>query len=262
MTTPVTPPSADDFLLNGSGPSRKGRSASFLTVGASITGTITEKPTTKQKNDPDTGLPSVWPNGDPVWQIVVPLQTTLRSAEVAATADGGVDDGVRYLYIAGSRKPESKSLHVAVAEAVRAVGAPGLEVGGQLTVTYIGNGPKSPNAPAVAQAPKQYSAVYVAAANALLMGSAPAAAAVMANGTLPQERPTPPVTVPAQAQITIPPSLLQQMGTPLTAPAAAPAPAVELPWPPHLSPEQRAACEAANITAAVAWQMFPAPANA
>lgn len=237
MTAPTAqlPPSADDFLLNGNGPSRKGRSASFLTIGSFITGTITTKPETKQKNDPETGLPKCWPNGDPVWQIVVTLQTTLRSTEVED------DDGVRYLYVAGNRAPESKSLHAAVAEAVRVTGAPGLEVGGQITVTYVGNGPKSPNAPAVAQPPKQYAAVYVPAAQAVLMG-----------GVAPAVQPAAPA--PTVPPVTATPAGMGHFDALAAGPAAA------LPFPPHLTPEQLAAVQAAGLTAAVAWQMFPAPA--
>lgn len=164
MTAPQTqaaPPSLDDFLLGGA--SRSGRSLSFKQVGASHTGTISAAPEVRQQRDPDDGSPKTWDNGDPMWQIVVPLQTTYRSAEVED------DDGVRFLYVDGSKKPESKSKHVAVANAVRAAGAKGLELGGQLTITYIGDGPKSPGASAVSSPPKQYQASYVPAANAALM---------------------------------------------------------------------------------------------
>lgn len=163
MTTPQTaPPSLDDFLLGG-GESRKGRSLSFKQMGTTHTGTICAAPEIRQQRDPDDGSPKTWDNGDPMWQIVVPMQTTLRSAEVDD------DDGVRFLYVSGSRKPESRSMHVAVADAVRAAGASGLEVGGQLTISYVADGPKRPGASAVSNPPKQYSAQYVPAANAALM---------------------------------------------------------------------------------------------
>lgn len=218
------PPSPEDFLLGGGGPTRKGRSASFLQIGASITGTISDRPEVRQQNDPETGLPKTWPDGNPIWQIVVPLQTTLRSTEIED------DDGVRYLYVAGSKKPESRSMHVAVAEAVRAAGAGQLEVGGQLTVTYTGNGPKSPNAPAVAQAPKQYSAVYVPA-HAAALGVQPAATQAPSN---------PVAAAPSQPAATG--DLLA--GDPRLA---------------HLTPEQLAGARAAGWTADQCAQMFPAP---
>lgn len=162
-TQTATPPTMEDFLLGG-GESRKGRSLSFKTIGTTHTGTITAAPEVRQQRDPDDGSLKTWDNGDPVWQIVVPIQTTLRSAEVED------DDGMRYLYVSGSKKPESRSMHVAVADAVRAAGAKGLEVGGQLTITYTADGPKKPGASVVRNAPKQYQASYVPAANAALMG--------------------------------------------------------------------------------------------
>jgi hypothetical protein len=162
QATQQAAPSLNDFLLGGE--SRAGRSLSFPQIGHGHTGTIAAAPEVRQQRDPDDGSPKFWPNStDPIWQIVVPLQTDYRSAEIEG------DDGIRYLYVDGSKRPESKSKHAAVAEAVRAAGANGLEVGGKLTITYVANGPKSPNAPAVAGPPKQYQAVYVPAANAALM---------------------------------------------------------------------------------------------
>lgn len=223
MSTPVAtpaPPSPDDFLLGGGGgESRKGRSVSFRQIGATITATICGRPETKQKIDPETEKPDTWDNGDPKWQIVVPLQTDLRSLEVEN------DDGVRFLYISGSRKPESRSMHVAVADAVRAAGSAGLEVGGKLTVTYVADGAKTKS---IYNAPKQYTAAYVSAANMALMAPAPA-----------PQQPAAAVTPP---------------------PAAAVQTTMEVPYPPYLSPEQVAGLQAAGIQPAQAWQMFPAPA--
>lgn len=176
MTT-AQAPSANDFLLGGG--SRKNRSMTFPTIGTVRTGVITEVPEVRQQNDPDTNQPKTWDNGDPVWQIVVTVATDERSPEIEN------DDGIRYFYIAGSKRPESLSMHVAVANAVRAAGVEGLEVGGRLTIKYIGDGPKSPNAPRVAKAPKQYSATYVSAANVALgvAGAPPTGPAVPAQQT-------------------------------------------------------------------------------
>jgi hypothetical protein len=68
-------------------------------------------------------------------QLVVALQTTLREDDD--------DDGIRNLYVKGSKKPESKSLHAAVAGAVQAARAKGLEVGGHLKVTLTGKRPST-----------------------------------------------------------------------------------------------------------------------
>lgn len=152
----MTAPSAAEFLL-GSG--AKGKSASFPAIGASITGTITRPAEVKQQIDPDDNKPAVWDNGDPKWQIVVTLQTDQRNPEIVD------DDGVRFLYVKGSKDPASQSMHAAVAGAVGAAGATELEVGGKLTVTYIADGVKpSPTR----TAPKKYTATYVPAAAAAL----------------------------------------------------------------------------------------------
>ena len=114
----------DDFLLGGGG-----KSASFETIGDTITGTILSADV-KQQTDIKDGSLKTWDNGDPIMQLVVSLQTSLRDDED--------DDGARAVYVKGSKKAGSRSLHDAVAQAVRASGAKGLEVGGTLTVTHDG----------------------------------------------------------------------------------------------------------------------------
>lgn len=216
MSAPTTqaPPSANDFLLGGGESKRKNRSVSFPQVGATITGTICEVPTTEQQRDADGKL-KFWDNStDPKWQIVVPLQTTLRSMEVED------DDGVRYLYVSGNKKPESRSLHAAVAEAAAGTG---LELGGILTVTYVADGAKTK---VTYNAPKQYTAAYVSAANNALLGGAPQQPAAAVTST----------------------------------PAAAVTTTATLPYPAHMSPEQVAACQAAGLDPVQALAMFPAPA--
>jgi hypothetical protein len=92
-------------------------------------------------------------------QIVVQLQT-----EEHDPADPD-DDGIRGLYI------KSGMLN-AVREAVRKAGAKGLEVGGVLTVQYVGDGERKNKA---FDPPKLYTATYVppsaAAANEVLMAN-------------------------------------------------------------------------------------------
>lgn len=138
-----TQPNADDFLLGGGG-----KSASFPQIGASITGTIAAPPETRQQTDISGNL-LTWDNGDPRWQLVVPLQTTLK--------DDPDDDGIRNLYVKGSKDPKSQSLHAAVAAAVVAAGAKGLELGGTLTVTYVADGVASTRG---FNPPKKYEAKY------------------------------------------------------------------------------------------------------
>ncbi|MEU0691941.1 hypothetical protein [Streptomyces uncialis] len=149
MTTPQqhTAPSADDFLMGGGVPSAK-----FPTVGHTVSGRISERPTVEQQRDFTTGELKFWDDGKPQMQLVVTLATAERDPE------NPEDDGTRRLYVKGQMKN-------AVAAAVRATGARGLEVGGTLTVTYSRDGVKTnPRF----NAPKNFDAQYVpAAANEL-----------------------------------------------------------------------------------------------
>ncbi|WP_328920680.1 hypothetical protein OG911_28165 [Streptomyces sp. NBC_00208] len=160
MTTPQqyqTPPSVNDLLMGGGGPA----SAKFPTIGHTVSGRITVQPTTEQQRDFDTDKPLFWDDGKERWQIVVTLATSERNP------GNPEDDGTRRLFL-------KSNLQKAVAQAVRASGAPGLEVGGELTVTYTANG-EQPN-PRKA-APKLYAAKYTPAATAILHTPEPAPAA-------------------------------------------------------------------------------------
>lgn len=157
---------ANDLLM-GSGV----KSASFLMPGTVVTGRIVNEPKVQQQTDAKDGSPKFFANGDPMMQIVVHVQTDER-----ADSD---DDGVRAVYV-------KSNMLKAVREAVKATGAKGLEVGGTLTVTYTGDGEK---ANAKLSAPKLYTATYRPpageAANAILMGGTPAAAAPSAQAPTP-----------------------------------------------------------------------------
>ncbi len=155
----MTQQSAEQFLLGGGG-----ASARFETVGASVTGTIASPPEVRQQTKMGTGEPLTWDNGDPKMQLVVALATQLR--------DNDDDDGIRNLYVKGSRKPESGSMHAAVAAAVSAAGAKGLDVGGRLTVTYTGDGTAS--TPGF-NPPKHYTATYTAPDASEFLGTQPPA---------------------------------------------------------------------------------------
>ena len=137
---------ADSFLFGGGG-----KSASFDTIGTTHTGTIIEPPRVENQTDIKTGEVKTFDNGDPRKQMVIVLQTDERDPSVED------DDGVRRLYVKGSPKPESKSLTAAIGAAVKAAKANGLEVGGRLTVTYVGDGPQEQRG---FNPPKQYAAAY------------------------------------------------------------------------------------------------------
>lgn len=143
MTTPMN---ADDFLMSGGG----APSAKFPVIGTTVSGPITEKPIVQQQRDPKDGSPKVWNDGNPMMQLVVTVQSGQNDPAVAD------DDGRRRIFVKGQMK-------TAIQDAVRTVGARGLEVGGVLSVTYVRDGEKSNPA---FSAPKQYTASYTAAAQA------------------------------------------------------------------------------------------------
>ena len=129
---------AQEFLMG-----RGGRSAKFPAIGTSVSGQIVKEPEVTQQTEFGTGRPLTWDDGRPRLQLVVTLQTDERDP---SDPD---DDGKRVLYVKG------KSMTNAVRDAVRKAGANGLEVGGTLTVTYVGDGKAERGMP-----PKLYSAVY------------------------------------------------------------------------------------------------------
>lgn len=123
----------------------------FTQVGTTITGTISEEPHTQQQTDPQTGELKTWQNGDPMLVLVVPLQTDLRNSQglVTPVAD---DDGSRTVWVG------SQGMRKAIQSALKASGATGLDMGGQLTVTYIGDAERTN--PKL-NPPKIFSAHYV-----------------------------------------------------------------------------------------------------
>jgi hypothetical protein len=202
------------FLLGGGG-----APSAFTAddaVGTTRGGTIVDPPTLQQQTDFDSGEPLCWDDGKPRMQLVVTVQTDLRDP---SRED---DDGRRRFYVKGD-------LQYAVRDALKAAGAPGLEMGGSLYVTRTGRGePKKRGA----KGAWLHSARYVPAATNFMADSTPAAPAAA-----PQ---TPAAAVPS-------------------APAAAELNPAEFP---HLSPEQLAGVKAAGLTADQVRQMFPAPVDA
>ena len=130
-----------------------GGSASFpfQNIGDSVTGKILNLEELQQ-TDLQTGEVKTFTNGQPMVMYRVELQTNLR--------DGEMDDGVRSVYLKGSKKAESQSSLAAVLQAVlTATGRAALTVGGTLTLPYVGDGMAKGRG---FSAPKQYSAQYAA----------------------------------------------------------------------------------------------------
>src|SRR5262245_40748422 len=114
----------DDFMGGG------GRTVQFETPGDTVRGQVLAPPERRQQTDPNTGEPKTFPDGRPKYIFCVRLQTDLRDPQ------DPFDDGERMIYL------KWKSL-IAVRNAIRAVGGNGLEVGGYLTLTLVGFGPKT-----------------------------------------------------------------------------------------------------------------------
>lgn len=216
---------ADEFLMSGGV-----KSASFLEIGKTVTGTITREPEVRQQTDFDTGKPLTWDDGTPRMQLMVVLQTTERDPA------NPEDDGQRAVYVKGQMKS-------VVRDAVRQAGAPGLKVGGTLTVTYVANGvPKR----AGGKPPKQYSASYTApaatAANDFLNGGEPqqAVPAQPVPQAAPAFAPQAPAPVPPQPVAPAPqPAPQAAPAAPASVPAGVGADALAALQ--ALTPEQRAA---------------------
>lgn len=170
---------ATDFLLGG----EKVRSAKFEAIGDTVKGTILDAQV-RQQTDISTGELLTWDDGKPKNQLVITLQTDLR--EPSGPGEDP-DDGRRRLYVKGSNKPESKSLTVAVREALRAAKAQRLEIGATLAVRYTGDGIATTRG---FTPPKQYVAKYDPPAPGVDdFFSAPAAAPAPAAPTAGDEPP-------------------------------------------------------------------------
>lgn len=115
----------DDLLTGGS------KGLKFETPGDSYTGTVLSS-TVRQMTEFGTGTPLTFENGDPQEQICINLQTDQRDASDPS------DDGTRTLYIKGF----GVQLRAFRAAVQAAGGKP--EPGDTITVTYTGNGERSP----------------------------------------------------------------------------------------------------------------------
>lgn len=117
---------ANDILMGGGG----APAAKFETPGTTIGGRIVSRPQAFQereydRNNPGKGALKFFPSGDPIMALSVDVQTSLRDMSIRD------DDGTRRIYVQGKR------LKDAIRDAIRNAGAPGLEVGGELHVTFI-----------------------------------------------------------------------------------------------------------------------------
>ncbi len=128
----------NDLLLSGGTPW-----ARFDEPGDIVEGTVLST-STRQSRDFTTGEPKAWPDGNPMMEAVIQLQTTERSREIED------DDGTRQLVI------NKAAMKVSVANALRKAKSK-LETGGTLKVIYTGNAePKQRGM----QGAKQFEAIY------------------------------------------------------------------------------------------------------
>lgn len=184
-------PSANDVLMGGGG----APTAKFANPGDSIKGRVTAPPQAYQereydKNNPGGGAPKTYPSGDPIMAVYVDLATDLRDPSIED------DDGTRRLYI------EGRYLKGTIRDAIRAAGAPGLEVGGVLDLTFTHR-----EDPEDKRSRKFWQATYTPAGNNALMAEQAPQAAAPAATPAPVDQPataTPPPADPTPTQPTQP----------------------------------------------------------
>jgi len=141
---------SDDFMGGGGA-----RAFPFTQPGAKVTGLITQLPEKRQQTDLNTGQPKFFrDSGDPMWVYVVQIKTDLRDPE------DQFDDGIRSLWLKGGPWDPNRRVGAslrAVQEAIKAAGAKLPEIGAELTLAYVCDGPAGRGQ----QAPKFYGALYV-----------------------------------------------------------------------------------------------------
>lgn len=179
---------ANTILMGGGG----APTAKFANPGDTLAGRVIAPPQAYQErdydpNNPGGGALKTYPSGDPIMALYVDLATDLRDPSIQD------DDGTRRLYI------EGRYLKGDIRDAVRAAGAPGLEVGATLTVSFTHR-----EDPQDKRSRKFWSARYVPAGNAALMtpdaAQAPVQAPAPAPATVAPVAPAPapaPVATPA-----------------------------------------------------------------
>jgi len=103
---------------------------SFLTLGVTYEGRIigAEK---QQQRDIKTGLPKTWPDGNPIMQVVITLQTDMRDPNVED------DNGQRRLFVG------SYGMKQAFQKALKEANVDGIAAGGTLKIRFSGEGEAS-----------------------------------------------------------------------------------------------------------------------
>jgi hypothetical protein len=185
-------PDANDILMGGG----DGIPAAYFTnPGDSVEGTITAPPKAREEREfnqvtkRSDGPIKTFPSGDPIYGILVDLQTAERDPM------NPEDTGARRVYVEGKR------LKDALRNAVQAAGGKGLEMGGYLKVTY------THQEAAGTVLAKCYTAEYRTPANQAVMAPqaaaapapAPVAQPTVAAPVAAQPVATPPASVPAPA---------------------------------------------------------------
>lgn len=207
---------ANDVLMGAAGsPAWK-----FDEPGTTREGTIASPPQARQEreydpNNPGGGDLKVFPSGDPIMGVVVEVQTGERDPS------NREDDGKRTFYI------EGRYIKEAVRNAVRAAGAPGLEVGGSIRVTFTHR-----EDPMDKRSRKHWQVAYTPAGNSALMGD-PAPAAAQPAATYNVQAASQGQPAWGQQPPAAPPAYAAPPAAPPAAPAAQAAP--------EFTPEQQAA---------------------
>jgi hypothetical protein len=114
----------------------------FEDVGDHVHGVITRIEDMQQTTMDTPPVPKTWPDGNPVMQTVVTLETS---------------EGLRRVFLKGAKSNPQSAMGSVVA-AIERSGAEDAEVGGTLDIEYVGNGERK----AGKVAPKLYHAAYAA----------------------------------------------------------------------------------------------------
>ena len=148
---------ANDFLMQAGGKSFPFEKLNDVIMGEVVSAEV------RQQTDLETGERLAWTDGSPRMQLVITLQTALKSTDE--------DDGQRTIYAKGGNfdvaEGEGMSMKAAIGKAVRDGGGTGLNPGDQLAVAYTGNGVRKNRG---FNPPKLYSASWKQATPASVSG--------------------------------------------------------------------------------------------
>lgn len=187
----MTFPSTKELLAQGA----SGATAKFDTLGRSYAGTVVGA-SVRQATDFDDNTPKVWPDGNPVLQLVITLATNERDPQ---TVD---DDGHRNVYVRwyGTTRNNLQA-------AVQAAGVDDIEPGGHLTATFAQEIPSKKGNPA-----KVLDFVYrpPSATRSLLADSNGNGSPAAAQPKPAPVQPTPPQAPPAASALPI--EQIRQLG--------------------------------------------------